>query len=208
MERKVYLILTDTGTLFTRIIKLYTKKPYNHASLSFDPHLLELYSFGRKRPKNPFIGGFVKESIHAGLLEQANCAIYCCTISEDQFQKMNHFIQRIEEQKELYRYNLIGLFAIALNKKIKRKNAFFCSQFVSTVLKEGNVIEFSKHPSHVTPYDLQQIPLFQLVYQGDFENYKNITDIGGNLDRTVSRKDRIRLLTKKLRSAYSFFLGA
>lgn len=160
MERRVYLILTDTGTLFTRMIKLYTKKPYNHASLSFDPQFFELYSFGRKLPRNPFVGGFVKESIQTGLIKQAKCAIYYCTVSESQFQKMNHFIQQIEEQKDLYRYNLLGLFAIAFNKKIKRKNAFFCSQFVSTVLKEGHVIEFSKHPSQVTPHDLQQVPLF------------------------------------------------
>jgi hypothetical protein len=198
MERKVYLILTDTGTLFTRVIKLYTKKPYNHASLSFDPHFSELYSFGRKRPRNPFVGGFVKESIHTGLLEQAKCAIYCCTISESQFQKMNHFIQQIEEQKDLYRYNLIGLFAIALNKKIKREKAFFCSQFVSTVLKEGHVIEFLKHPSHVTPCDLQEVPLFHLVYQGNFEDYKNVADIGSHVDRSASQKGRLGLLTKKL----------
>jgi hypothetical protein len=208
MERKVYLILTDTGTLFTRVIKLYTKKPYNHASLSFDPHFSDLYSFGRKRPRNPFVGGFVKENIHTGLLEQAKCAIYSCTISETQFQKMNHFIHQIEEQKDLYHYNLIGLFAIALNKNIKREKAFFCSQFVSTVLKEGQVIEFSKHPSLVTPDDLQHEPLFQLVYQGDFEEYKNVVDMGSKVYRTASRTDRIVLLRKKLWNACSSFLGA
>lgn len=199
MERKVYLVFTDTGTFFTRMIKCYTKKPYNHASLSFDPRFSELYSFGRKRPRNPFSGGFVKESIHTGLLKQAKCAIYCCTITESQFQKMNHFIQQIDSQKELYRYNLLGLFAIALNKEIDREYAFFCSQFVFTVLKEAHVIELSKHPSHVTPHDLQQIPLFQLVYQGDFADYKNASDIDCFKERRLNRTDLIRLLRKKLR---------
>ncbi|USK36883.1 hypothetical protein LIS77_13090 [Cytobacillus firmus] len=60
-NQKIYILLTDTGTLFTRLIKLYTKKPYNHASISIDPELKEVYSFGRKTAKNPFIGGFVKE---------------------------------------------------------------------------------------------------------------------------------------------------
>lgn len=199
MERKVYLVLTDTGTLFTRMIKFYTKKPYNHASLSFDPHFSELYSFGRKRPRNPFTGGFVKESIHTGLLKQAKCAIYCCTITEDQFLKMNQFIRQIESQKELYRYNLLGLFAIALNKEINREYRFFCSQFVSAVLKEAHVIELSKCPSHVTPDDLQQIPLFQLVYQGDFEDYKHAADIAKNKDSNINRTDLVRLVRKKLR---------
>ena len=65
-EKKVYILLTDTGTLFTKLIKLYTKKPYNHASISFDLELLEVYSFGRKTARNPFIGGFVKEDVNKG----------------------------------------------------------------------------------------------------------------------------------------------
>ncbi len=208
MERRVYLILTDTGTLFTRMIKLYTKKPYNHASLSFDPRFLELYSFGRKKPRNPFSGGFVKESIHTGLLKQAKCAIYYCTISESQFQQMHDFIQQIEKQKDLYRYNLIGLFSIAFNKEIDRENAFFCSQFVSTVLMEGHVMEFSKHPSLIAPHDLQQISRFQLVYQGDFEDYKNIADIASNTDRTGNRTEWVGIVRTKLLNAYSSFLKA
>ncbi|MDU5946686.1 MAG: hypothetical protein E6Z15_06375, partial [Paenibacillus macerans] len=44
-ERSVYILLTNTGTLFTRVIKGYTGAPYNHASISFDRELSELYSF-------------------------------------------------------------------------------------------------------------------------------------------------------------------
>ncbi|MFD2679180.1 hypothetical protein [Bacillus seohaeanensis] len=40
-EKKIYLLFTDTGTLFTKLIKLYTKKPFNHVSLSFDHQLTE-----------------------------------------------------------------------------------------------------------------------------------------------------------------------
>lgn len=53
-EKKIYLLLTDTGTLFSKLIKCYTKKPYNHASIAFDGELSTVYSFGRKKPKNPF----------------------------------------------------------------------------------------------------------------------------------------------------------
>ncbi len=33
MEKKVYILLTDTGSFFTKLIKLFTKKRYNHASI-------------------------------------------------------------------------------------------------------------------------------------------------------------------------------
>jgi len=170
-EKKIYILLTDTGTVFTRMIRLYTKKPYNHASISCDPDLVRLYSFGRKRPRNPFIGGFVKEDMQAGLLKQATGAIYCCTVNEMQIQKMNEYIQTMEEQAHLYRYNLIGLFAIMFNKPMKRKNAFFCSQFVASVLKECEIIDFQKPLSLITPHDLQEAENFQLVYQGNLKDY-------------------------------------
>src|SRR3954453_12785465 len=134
-EKEIYLLLTDTGTILTRLIKSYTKKPYNHASIVFDTELVEVYSFGRKTAKNPYIGGFVREDIHSILFKQADCAIYSLTITNDEFQKMYQYIQEIAAQKEYYRYNFIGLFGVPFNKPIKRKNAFFCSQFVASVLK-------------------------------------------------------------------------
>ena len=207
MERNVYLILTDTGTLFTRMIKLYTKKPYNHASLSFDPHFLEIYSFGRKRPRNPFIGGFIKESRQTGLLKEAKCMIYSCPISENQYQKMRYFIRQIEERKDSLRYNLVGLFAIPLHKKIIRENAFFCSQFVATVLEAGQVVEFKKHPSQVTPHDLQQFPHFELLYQGEFNDYPSTT-IDRNSTGAYRRTAWSGTVREKLWNVCSFFIGA
>jgi hypothetical protein len=179
-EKKVYILLTDTGTLFTKLIKLYTKKPYNHASISFDLELSEVYSFGRKTARNPFIGGFVKEDVKKGLFKQANCAIYLLIVNEVQMQRMNHYIKEIEAQKGEYRYNLLGLWGFILNKPIKRKKAFFCSQFVATLLKECNIIDFGKSPSLVAPNDLQKVFKFQFVYEGELKGYLN-KGIGENV---------------------------
>ncbi|WP_461177071.1 hypothetical protein [Virgibacillus ainsalahensis] len=170
-EKKIYILLTDTGTLFTRMIKLYTKKPYNHASISCDSNLSTVYSFGRKKPRNPFIGGFVRENTKTGLFKHARGAIYCCTVNEEQIQKINNYLQKLDEHKDLYRYNFIGLFGVMLNKPVKRENAFFCSQFVATVLKECDIITFQKPLSLVTPHDLQEAEKFQFVYQGKLADY-------------------------------------
>lgn len=168
---KVYILLTDTGTLFSRTIKLYTRKQYNHASISFDGNLTQVYSFGRKNPRNPFIGGFIKEQINEGLLFNATCAIYSLTIKEADYYRMKQFIEKIEAQKEYYHYNLIGLFAIIINKKLERRNAFFCSEFVASVLKQGEGIEFNSPTSLVTPSDLYVAANFELVFQGRLRDY-------------------------------------
>jgi hypothetical protein len=173
-EKKIYILLTDTGTILTRLIKSYTKKPYNHASIAFDAELIEVYSFGRKIAKNPFIGGFVREDLHSVLFRQADCAIYSLSITNDEFQKMYRYIQKIASEKENYRYNFIGLFGVLFQKPIKRKNAFFCSQFVASVLKESKVIDFEeKDLSLVKPSDLTYSANFQLVFEGRLKDYQN-----------------------------------
>ena len=172
-EKEIYLLLTDTGTILTRLIKSYTKKPYNHASIVFDTELVEVYSFGRKTAKNPYIGGFVREDIHSVLFKQADCAIYSLTVTNDEFQKMYQYIREMAVKKEYYRYNFIGLFGVLFKKPIKRKNAFFCSQFVASVLKESNVIDFEKDLSLVEPSDLPHSANFQMIYEGRLKDYQN-----------------------------------
>lgn len=166
-EKKVYILLTDTGTFLTRMIKLYTKKPYNHASISFDSEFEEVFSFGRKTPRNPFVGGFVKENLKNELFKNARCEIYSFSVDDIQVRKMLDLIQKIERKKHLYRYNFIGLFALALRKQLEREYAFFCSEFVATVLQEGAVVDFQKPLSFVSPQDLQSVEKFQLEYRGN-----------------------------------------
>ena len=93
-EKRVYVLLTDTGTIFTKMIKLYTRKTYNHASIAFDEDLTQVYSFGRKRSENPFIGGFVKENINEGLFKNATCAVYSLEINETDYEKMKQYIKK------------------------------------------------------------------------------------------------------------------
>lgn len=179
-EKKVYILLTDTGSFLTRLIKLYTKKPYNHASISFDSELSEVYSFGRKTARNPFIGGFVRENLKSGLFKQASCAIYSFTVSEEKIKKMKRYIEEIEKQKEYYRYNFLGLFGFLCNKPIKREKALFCSQFVASVLKECNTLDFKKPLPLIAPSDLQELPELKLVYEGKLKGYYHNNE-GGEL---------------------------
>lgn len=179
-NKKMYVVLTDTGTLLTRLIKIYTKKPYNHASISFDAYLTEVYSFGRKRPHNPFIGGFVKENVRSCFFEQADCALYSLEVTEADRAKMKYYINQIEVEKDSYRYNFLGLFGFLINKPLKRKKAFFCSQFAANALDQCEGVAFDKPLELITPDDLTDIQNLTLEYEGKMEQYtsqKEITEV-------------------------------
>ena len=126
-----------------------------------------------KQLETHLLAGLLKEDVDKGLFKEANCAVYALTVNEVQLQKMNHYIKEIEAQKGEYRYNLLGLLGFLFNKPIQRKKAFFCSQFVATVLKECNIIDFGKSPSLVAPNDLQKVSKCQLVYEGELKAYQN-----------------------------------
>ncbi|AYW50069.1 hypothetical protein [Tetragenococcus halophilus] len=171
VEKKGYILLTDTGTLFTKFIRLYTHQPYNHASIAFTSDLSEIYSFGRKHMRNPFVGGFVEENIATGLLKKADCALYSFDITQEQLEQMELYIEQIKAEKEYYHYNFIGLFGFLINKPIKRDHVFFCSQFVASVLAECEFNTFEKPLSLVAPQDLKEIPTLQLEFQGKLSDY-------------------------------------
>lgn len=56
-KRKLYVIVTRTNTLPSRVIRVCTHSPYNHVSLSFDKELRDMVSFGRLYPSFPVPGG-------------------------------------------------------------------------------------------------------------------------------------------------------
>ena len=76
--KNVYVVLTQTGTLVSSIIRRYTKDPYNHASIAFDRSLDVMYSFGRKHRYNVLNNGFIEENFNRGLFAvfpNAKCLI-------------------------------------------------------------------------------------------------------------------------------------
>ena len=90
--KKIYIVLTYTGTILSKIIKGYTRAEYCHVSLALDENLEEMYSFGRIHPYNPFIGGFVHEGINIGTFKRfknTKALIYSLEIDEIKYEKIN-----------------------------------------------------------------------------------------------------------------------
>ena len=179
-QKPIYIVLTDTGTLLSRAIGWYTGKELNHASLSFDADLDEVYSFGRKEPNNPFIGGFVRENLASDWFlnnpRGVNCAIFRCDVTELAYRRIRQYIASIEATQDRYTYNLIGLFGVAANVRIEREHAFFCSQFVSTALAEGGISLAAKPACLTTPQDLISSDQLRLVYQGTLLHYFSLIE--------------------------------
>lgn len=169
--KKIYIILTYTGTILSKIVKVYTRKEYSHVSISLDEDLTKMYSFGRLYPYNPFLGGFVHEGLDRGTFKRfkkTKTKIYSLEIPEEKYDKIEEIIQTVQSKKNTYKFNLIGLLGISLGVKIKREKCFYCAEFVKYLLEQSNAVEL---PDMVKPEDFEKVNGLSEVYRGILKEY-------------------------------------
>ncbi|MGD6844813.1 hypothetical protein ACQCVH_20160 [Bacillus infantis] len=174
MGKCIYILLTDTGTIFSRLIKCYTRAPYNHSSIALDRQFNQLFSFGRRSYMNPFSAGFIRERVDRGVFKHkrnTRCAVYCLQVSDSQYKEIRKMILQFEEDPLKYKYNLLGCIGIIFGIKFQRAHAFTCSQFVSTILTKSGIHTFDKCCEMIRPDDIASIPQLSLVYEGHLHHY-------------------------------------
>lgn len=169
-KKSVYIVLTSTSTYLSQAIKFFTNERLCHVSISFDQKLKEVYSFGRKDQRNPFIGGFVQENLNGPVFRHAQCAIYKLDVTTSSYQQMkkriNHFLTNVDR----YHYNFVGMFPVMFDIEWNRRNHYFCSQFVNDILKHGDVHLFDKPSVLITPADFKKCNI-PLLYEGSLTHY-------------------------------------
>ncbi len=170
--RKVYIVLTDTGTILSRLIKIYTRDEFAHASLAFDIDLNEMYSFGRLRPYNPFIGGFVHENVKWGTFHRfrkTKAAVYALMVTDEQYLKMKTIVEHIKQHHHDYKFNMLGLVAVGAHLNLKRNKRFYCAEFVKYLIDEAKIdLDL---PIPTKPNDFQFVENLSLEYKGILHNY-------------------------------------
>lgn len=173
--KKIYIVLTHTGTVLSQVIKKYTNDEFSHVSISLDRELRKMYSFGRLNPRNPFIGGFVHEGINHGTFKRfkkTQTAIYSLLITDEQYKKIENVINYMKENKDNYNFNVIGLFAVAVHKKITSNKSFYCAEFVKFAFDQAK-LDLSL-PDMVKPEHFKYIDNIRLEYKGKLKDYNKV----------------------------------
>ena len=173
--KKIYIVLTHTGTPLSKLIRWYTKNEYTHSSIALDEDLEELYSFGRKNPYIAFIGGLVKESLTSGTFKRfkhTQTSVYELPVTDFQYEKIKNKISEMYNRREKYKFNTKGLFAVSLNKKIIRENTFYCAEFVKYILQNAN-IDVRYLPEIIKPEDFKKVKNVRIVYKGKLNKYRD-----------------------------------
>lgn len=168
-EKQVYIILSQTGTILSRILKKITGAKYNHASISLDADLHTMYSFGRKNPYNPFFGGFVAESPRRGTFGRfrgTDAVVLSIPIETGKFHEMQAYLKKMKKNKKKYHYNYLGLILAYFHICYKQKNHYYCSEFVRDTLTRFQVADKEDFEPITPPISFLNLQNCKKIYIG------------------------------------------
>lgn len=171
----VYIILFSNNTEFGKLIKTVTKSDYSHAVIALDTTMNNMYSFSDIPYSHAGIksAGFVRESLWSPMYRRNKYFTILVTFVKKEERdiiqsKIDYFCANYLK----FKYNDIGLIQYYLNFKERKghseekKKYWFCSEFVSYMLKSGNVDKFDD--ILLAPSDIKNIENPNVINLGDF----------------------------------------
>lgn len=167
--KTIYILLTRSTTIVSRVVYFVTRDTYTHVSISFEQELQPLYSSGRKNGSTIFPAGPCVEYFHRGYLKKHSdipCAVYKLEVSDEAYYRAKKEVEKVMKKADEYHFNILGLFLCHLNIKFQRERKFFCSQFVSEVLKRSYAVELPKDPTLMKPSDYMELPQLLCCFRG------------------------------------------
>ena len=162
----VYVFIVNAKEITTKVIRHFTKQPYNHSALSFDKSLTNMASF--------VFPSFKRENIH-NYKPEATFSLYKIAVPNEVVLVMKDAVNNIEKAKKDYKYSVIGLLGFIDQrhqaKFNSRENAMFCSQFVARMFATAGMPVFNRPDYTVKPYDFAKNKNFKFCYRGTVKNF-------------------------------------
>jgi len=149
-DRRLYIVISHTGSAASEIISVFTNKNYNHASISFDRELETAVSYNGG--DNIYPPGMNPEMISDFTKKRdASILVYSLPCSAEQKSQVLQIVRDINDSGSAY--NMLGL----MTKRSYRPNIMFCSQFVYRMLELAGLAYFKKADGLVEPTDFIEL---------------------------------------------------
>lgn len=167
--KTIYILLTRSTTILSKLVHFVTEDDYTHVSIAFDEEFKTLYSSSRKNGKTLFPAGPCAEDLNRGyyrMHDRIPCAVYELEVNDEIYEHAKWEVQMIMEKADQYHFNILGLFLCQMNIPYHRRNYFFCSQFVSEILYRSQALKLPKDTSLMKPSDYMKIPELFCRFKG------------------------------------------
>ena len=172
-EKFVYIVVTQSGTCISKVLRRMTHDPYNHVSLALDANLQKMYSYGRRRLRNPLVGGFVHETPQTGVFghfRETDAVVVELPMGGAEYKKLQERMQEMYRHRKDYRYDFLGVLLAYFGKAKARHHKSYCSKFVAGELQTAGVTMPQK--TVFRPVDFLALPEGKTVFSGKLRAYK------------------------------------
>lgn len=172
--KDIYIVLSQTRSIVSRLIRLATGDMYTHVSIGFEDEPDATYSFGRIFPHNPLWGGFVRESASFGTMRRfrdAEVAALRIRVDDGAYERMRRHVLAMYERRRQYGYNYIGLFTAKFGIAHRSENRYYCSEFLKELLEKFGVVTEGELSEIVRPVDFLNIRCGELIYRGSLHKF-------------------------------------
>ena len=172
-EKFVYIVVSQSGTRISRLLRLLSRDAYNHVSLALDPALQQMYSYGRRRLENPFIGGFVRETPQTGVFghfRETEAVVVRLPMSGAAYDTLQARMREMYKNRAAYGYDYFGVLLAFFGKSKRREHKSYCSKFVAGELQTAGVMKPEKRAFR--PVDFLALPRGETVFSGKLRAYK------------------------------------
>lgn len=167
--KKIYIVLSQTRSIVSKLIQLATGDPFTHASISFGEEPEVMYSFGRVFPHNPVWGGFVRESVSFGTMmrfRDAEVAVVCVPVNDEEYEQIRSCVHSMYGRRRQYGYNYIGLVCAKFGITYRWQNHYYCSEFIKEILEKFGVASEGELSDIVRPVEFLKLRRGKLIYRG------------------------------------------
>lgn len=173
-QEYIYILLSQTGTRVSRFIQLFTRAPYNHASIAVDNTLCQLYSFCRNEVHKPLPATFNREQIGTGVFAlhpHIPCEIYAVPVTPQCKENFLRCLDELKRNRSAYSYNLLGLCTTFFHIRWRRQYKMHCAEFTARMLEAAGV-SLEKGASLYKPDDFRRLPAAKLLYHGELNTFR------------------------------------
>ena len=142
----ISVLLTTYPGRFSSVIARLSGRGYTHASIGLEePGRFYSFHFGGFAEETP-------ESLRRQGVTRSRC--YRLSIPDAAYRRVEARIRALAAHREDYRYTCLGVWCCVLGLPFRRKNRYFCSQFVAELLAGSGAVPLRKAPCLYLPNQL------------------------------------------------------
>lgn len=147
--KTIAIVLTRYRDPLSQVVYFLNGGGFTHVSLSLDEDMATMYSFNFKGFAMENAAKFKRHGVHT-------TKSYQLRVSDKAYDRLAACIREFQENRQAYRYSLLGVLCCYFHIPYQAEGRYFCSQFVAQALRDAQAVRLRRDPALYLPNRLMR----------------------------------------------------